>query len=231
MNKMRRTLCQSLGGLFGLIGLNACSQPRPKQIERVYTEEEKQRLYKFRGVEGGQWVLSSVHELRWIEIRNQDDRVIDAPAGVSPGSRSRFSLSSIPIRLKVIWREQDPNNPIYSGKRGEEWSGGKIIASFEIPVADRIPDALLDDLRRDPRGGLRIKIRLHREGVLLGWDIERRPGYDPKKRDSWGSPVYVGAVHSFFGGDFREADIFNGKVVRKGWYIHPKTGQRIETDF
>lgn len=179
---MRRTLCQSLGGLFGLIGLNACSQPRPKQIERVYTEEEKQRLYKFRGVEGGQWVLSSVHELRWIEIRNQDDRVIDAPAGVSPGSRSRFSLSSIPIRLKVIWREQDPNNPIYSGKRGEEWSGGKIIASFEIPVADRIPDALLDDLRRDPRGGLRIKIRLHREGVLLGWDIARVTTYPTRQR-------------------------------------------------
>ena len=35
----------------------------------------------------------------------------------------------------------------------------------------------------------------------------------------------------FFGGDFREAHIFNGQVIRKGWYIDPKTGQRIETDF
>ena len=234
MNKIRRTLCQSLGGLFGLIGLNACSQPRPKQIERVYTEEEQQRLYKFRGVEGGQWVLSSVHELTYIEIRDGEGRYIEASAALSAGGSSMSTINEIPIRLKVIWREKDPVHPILfrgSNSTTGVWSGGKIIASFEIPVADRIPDALLDDLRRDPRGGLRIKIRLHREGVLLGWDIERRPGYDPKKRDSWGSPVYVGAVHSFFGGDFREADIFNGKVVRKGWYIHPKTGQRIETDF
>jgi hypothetical protein len=33
------------------------------------------------------------------------------------------------------------------------------------------------------------------------------------------------------GGDFQEATVFNGKVLRKGWYIHPKTGQKIETDF
>jgi hypothetical protein len=32
-------------------------------------------------------------------------------------------------------------------------------------------------------------------------------------------------------GDFQEARIFNGQVIRKGWYIHPKTKQKIETDF
>ena len=108
---------------------------------------------------------------------------------------------------------------------------GQPIYAITIPVADRIPDDLLDDLRRDPKGTLRIKIRLHLEGVLLGWDIERRPGYDPKKRNVYGNPIFVSAVHSFAGGDFREAEIINGQAVRKGWYIHPKTGQRIETDF
>jgi len=33
------------------------------------------------------------------------------------------------------------------------------------------------------------------------------------------------------GGDFQEAYIYNGKVLRKGWYIHRKTGERIETDY
>lgn len=33
------------------------------------------------------------------------------------------------------------------------------------------------------------------------------------------------------GGDFREAKIYNGIAVRKGWYIHPRTGERIEADF
>ncbi|WP_236651285.1 hypothetical protein, partial [Aquabacterium fontiphilum] len=83
--------------------------------------------------------------------------------------------------------------------------GKELLLDVDIPVADRIPDELLDELRRGG-GGLRIKIRLHREGVLLGWDIERRPGFDPKKRDQWGSAVYVGPVHSFAGGDFREAE-------------------------
>ncbi len=69
------------------------------------------------------------------------------------------------------------------------------------------------------------------QGTLFGWDIERRPGFDSKKRDQWGEAVYVGPVHSFAGGDFREAQIFNGKPVRKGWYIDRRSGQRIETDY
>lgn len=107
----------------------------------------------------------------------------------------------------------------------------KNLGNYTVPVASRIPDALLDDLRRDPRGLFRLKIRLHEQGVLIGWDIERRPGFDLKKRDRFGEAVYVAPEHSFFGGDFREAKIINGKPVRKGWYIHPVTGQRIETDF
>jgi hypothetical protein len=148
----------------------------------------------------------------------------------------------------------------------EAWSGGKITGSFEIPVAERIPDELLDDLRRDPKGSLRIKVRLHRDGVLLGWDIERRPGYDRRKRDIYGEAAYVGPAWFKTGGDFKEARFLswvesaegtlvnapdrtsltggvppnlaargirlrNGYLWEPGWYIHPKTGQRIETDF
>jgi hypothetical protein len=67
--------------------------------------------------------------------------------------------------------------------------------------------------------------------VLLGWDISERPGFDPNARDQFGNQLHVRAVHSYAGGDFREAEIFNGQVVRKGWYIHPKTKQRVELDF
>jgi hypothetical protein len=195
------------------------------------SEADQARANRFHGVSGAEWVLSSVDELRWIEILNQDGRYVDAAAAAYPRSRSRFSINRIPVRLKITWREQDPNNPVYSGNRNESWSGGKITGSFEIPVADRIPDELLDDLRRDPKGSLRIKVRLHRDGVLLGWDIERMPGYDRKNRDPWGKPMVFSSVYSFVGGDFREAEIINGKPVRMGWYIHPKTGQRIETPY
>jgi hypothetical protein len=187
----------------------------------------------------------------------------------------------VPIRLKVNWREQDTNNPIHSGKRNERWSGGKITGNFEIPVADRIPDDLLDDLRRDPRGNLRIKIRLHREGVLLGWEIERRPnprGFTPNEMRE--QNIWLASAYSFVGGDFKEArpahyiwengafkdlpsalptplsagdkailekynlmlvegairtspptPANNRRVWEKGWYIHPRTNKRIETDY
>ncbi|NBD22239.1 hypothetical protein GTZ97_16410 [Aquabacterium fontiphilum] len=142
-----------------------------------------------------------------------------------------------------FWRPTGPYKyvdfKLYKGNTVKyHWSNGiktgvtgHLYGEWRVPVAERIPDDLLDDLRKNPGGGLRIKFRFHSDGVLLGWDIERRPGFDPKKRDRWGEIAYVGPVQSFAGGDFREAEIFNGKVMRKGWYIHPKTGQRIETDF
>lgn len=105
------------------------------------------------------------------------------------------------------------------------------LVDATVPVAERIPDDLLDNLRQEPRGELRLKLRLHQDGVLLGWDIERRPGFDPRRRDQFGVQVYVPPVHSFAGGDFREAQIVSGIAVRNGWYVDPRTGQKIETDF
>lgn len=231
MNNVRRKICQYALSAPWLNSISACAQPAKQPPQRIYSEEEKQRLHKFREIRGVEWYLSFVHEVNYVEVRDQDDQFIDAVSVGSPNTDRKKGMKGIPGYLKVTWRNDEPQNPISSGTRNQFWSGGKIVANFEIPVADRIPDNLLDDLRRDPKGTLRIKIRLHREGVLLGWDIQRRPGYDPQKRDQWGSAVYVGPVHSFAGGDFREAEIFNGKAVRKGWYIHPRTGQKIETDF
>ena len=129
---------------------------------------------------------------------------------------------SIPERARIVWRD--------SGEWGEDAQqmpvyAGKIIGDEVIEVGTRIPQALLDDLKRDPKGGLRLKFRMSQQGTLLGWDIDRRPGYVP------GRDMYVPAVYSHVGGDFREAQIENGKVVTKGWYIDKKTGEKIEIDF
>jgi hypothetical protein len=51
------------------------------------------------------------------------------------------------------------------------------------------------------------------------------------KRDQFGVLLTDAPVYEAVGGDFREAEIVNGIAVRKGWYIDPKTGQKIETDF
>jgi hypothetical protein len=224
MNKIRRTLCQSVGGFLGLLSLGACSQPAAQKPQQVYTEDEKQRLHKFREVDGFS-LRVDLYPKRPSSSRGLYCKIVDEHglhiAGGVGIETTRGGIPPVAINASLYdntdanWKDKQP----------------VLIGQWTVPVADRIPDDLLDDLRRDPRGNLRIKIRLHREGVLLGWDIERRPGYDPKKRDQWGNPIYVDPVYSFFGGDFREAEIFNGKAVRKGWYIHPRTKARIETDY
>lgn len=217
-------------------------------------------------------------------------------AGQKITNRGSFSVSGPPPeKLRVIWRDRyekiyDDSNMVVSA--------GKIIGEEVIEVASRIPQTLLDDLRRDPKGNLRIKIRLHPEGVLLGWDIERRPGFNVQKSREG---QYYPPAYSQTGGDFKEmriayyidakshcqecvafarnvkktpyvvySDDPNGYITmpsaddlqnqlpevlrkngyfltpigevyssygsgrqlrEKGWYIHPKTGQRFETDF
>lgn len=187
-------------------------------------------IRKFRGISGVTVVNDALNEKRFITITTDTGRSIEAPSGLGPKGKSRLSFSGdslpVPKTVRVKWREGVTSNT--TGV--DPWLGGTVVGDYTIEVAQRVPQELIDDLRRDPRGGLRIKFRLADDGVLFGWDIERRPGYDPKNGVTSVPPVY-----SFTGGDFQEARLIydtSGKVSRgKGWYIHPKTGQKIETDF
>lgn len=134
----------------------------------------------------------------------------------------------VPEQVRIVWRDSAQHGR--EQKNGSTYSG-KIIGDQTIEVGSRIPQDLINDLKRDSKGILRLKFRMSKEqGMLLGWDIERRPGYDPRIRDSSGEARYVAPVHSFVGGDFQEAKIYNGQVVRAGWYIDKKTGRKVETD-
>jgi len=142
-------------------------------------------------------------------------------------SQAKMILSQpVPERARILWRDSDK-----FASDGRAIYVGNILGDETIEVGSRIPRELIDDLKRDPRGNLRLKFRMSKDGTLFGWDIQRRPGYDPSLRDPQGRHIHFPAVHSFAGGDFREAEIYNGKVLRRGWYIHPKTGQRFETDY
>jgi len=294
MNKMRRTLCQSMGGLFGLIGLGACSQPGPQQPQQIYTEEEKQRLYKFRGVRGYDLTVDLIPKIEAPSRIIKCDIVDDKGAYFAGGMGIHTATGGLPpsaIHATLLDATASQRTRIPP----------ELIGQWTVSVAERIPDELLDELRRDPKGGLRIKIRLHREGVLLGWDIERRP-------NPWGHTykeivdhIFIPMAHSHTGGDFKEArpafytwdgdgfrglpanipafrddikykhpwryrefvsmpsaeDLGNvvpkewaeqglfitskadpccdnrvkGALYEKGWYIHPRTKERIETYF
>ena len=144
----------------------------------------------------------------------------EPPRGNFIGSyRAEFG---VPKFLRFEWRdkiEMEPDGALKRGLPDGSYYGGNILGNYTVPVASRIPDALLEDKRRNG-GGFRLKIRIHPDGPLIGWDLERGVGTGPD-----------GSKFHHAGGDFQEAYIYNGKVLRKGWFIHPKTGQRIETDY
>ena len=196
--------------------------------------------HRFRGIGGATLILDSMENHRFFTITTDSGRVIGEPTRLSREAVVHLSYSdkvfSIPNSVRFVWREGDvrfdrPRDD--NGRYGAvQRMGSTIVGDYTIPVAERIPNEVLDEIRANG-GGLRLKFRVHDKGVYLGWDIERRPGYKPGAMYDPARPGYIRhfpAEHHLAGGDFREARIFNGKPVRMGWYIDAN-GQRVETDF
>lgn len=220
----RRTLL-ALSAAF-LAGCRG-SAPRREQASRPPLSAEDDALKrKFRGIRGGQLRVDSLFIVHGLNIFDEHGWLFFAAARMTP-PRGNFIGSygaefGVPKLLRVEWRdriEMEPDGALKRGLPGDAFYGGTVLGDYTIPVASRIPDALLEEKRRNG-GGFRLKIRIHPDGPLIGWDLERGPGTAPD-----------GSKFHHAGGDFQEAYIYNGKVLRKGWYIHPKTGERIETDY
>lgn len=146
-------------------------------------------------------------EMAGVTITNDEGLRIFSSAGVALHKNSIRAVGSarVPRWVRVTWRE----NPkaIWGKDGGIEWDG-PIIGDYTIPVAERIPDEVLESLRKDPRGDLRIKFRLHPDGVYFGWDIERSPSYDPNKRAEYRKKnIYLPPGYEMTGGDFKEARV------------------------
>jgi hypothetical protein len=242
MSNRREILARlTLGGVaLVLAGCNRIAPSLQSEAEPVqaYSPEDQALVHKFRGVRGFELYMSGFggsrdDTIRAIGVDDKGQTVVESAFATGGNSKhAGFWHLTGPYKY-VDFKLYKGNTVKYHWDSNGIKTGvtGHLYGQWRVPVAERIPDDLLDDLRANPKGGLRIKFRFHPDGVLLGWDIQRRPGFDPKKRDKWGEAVYVAPVHSFAGGDFQEAEIVDGKVVRKGWYIHPKTKQRIEIDF
>jgi hypothetical protein len=108
-------------------------------------------------------------EMRGVAI--YDDRGVEiyGAAGVARKKRGIMALSSgrVPLTVRAVWR----TGAGWDDAR-KVWNEGVIAGDYTIPVAERIPDAVLNDIRAH-RGNLRLKFRLKPDGVLFGWDIER----------------------------------------------------------
>ena len=221
---VRRALLIAASGAF----LNACSfgaKRTAAEPAHPLSAEDEQLKRKFRGLQGGQLRVDSLFQVRGLNIFNENGYLFFAMAGITPPHRANSSYGAdfgVPKYLRFEWRdkiEMEPDGALKRGLPGGAYYGGNILGNYTVPVASRIPDALLEDKRRNG-GGFRLKIRIHPDGPLIGWDLERGVGTGPD-----------GSKFHHAGGDFQEAYIYNGKVLRMGWFIHPKTGQRIDTDY
>jgi hypothetical protein len=158
---------------------------------------------RFHGTGGvGELRLDAVNKKEGITFCNEYGTVIAAPGTLGPKSVSNSAYPGgergVPKTVRATWR----TGYFEQKAGGGGWDGGTIIADYTIPVADRIPDAVLDDIRKNG-GGLRIKLRLKDDGILLGWDVLRRkpiPGVD-YSRCKRHECVY-GLHYEMPGGDF-----------------------------
>ena len=137
----------------------------------------------------------------------------------SGGGTSAFAGAGLPKWVRVTWREGDFIQR-YDPITKSAWTGGKIIGDHTIEVASRIPQEVQKYASQGKGRAIYLQFRLHDEGVLLAWAVQEPP---PQGGGGW--------LYSMHGGDFKRPFVVYGVREPKGWYIHPKTGQRIETDF
>ena len=244
MNTYRRQILIA-GCVLPLAVSTACSpkaETGSSVDDRVLTPEEQKWKHKFRGIRGGQLVVDAFGEKRGVNIFSENGQRFFSSSSLGSGGATTHAYGAefgVPISLRATCRkevesgtpEEREKNAIRPTGPWGEYGGGIVVGDVTVPVAERIPDDILDYLRSGGGGGFRLKLRLADDTLLVGGDIESRPGYDPNNRDKDGTPYYVPAVHSHVGGDFDRALRQNNQLVHNGWYIDKKTGQKIETDF
>lgn len=213
-------------------GTLPAAPPAPLTESQARYLESRQRMLQRFGRPGFELVVDALAGQEFLGVEffpEHATHVFYASSAQTLRNQTKMILSQpVPERARILWRDTSERRFIEGvGSR----YAGNILGDETIEVGSRIPQELIDDLERDPRGNLRLKFRMSKDGTLFGWDIQRRPGYDPNLRDPQGRDIHFPAVHSFAGGDFREAEIVNGKVVRKGWYIERRTGRKVETDY
>jgi hypothetical protein len=167
MNFTKRKLMTAFASWPWLMG---CSQ-------MVSAQSGQDPLQRFRGI-GVVLVCDAVPDVRLLGVEFYDDRhaIIFNSSALSKRNRSIMALGGarVPLTVRVVWhdsskivgRKENPNLDTYDGN---------IIGDYTLPIAARIPDEVLQEIRAHG-GALRLKFRLKSDGVLFGWDIERHTG-------------------------------------------------------
>jgi hypothetical protein len=178
---MKRNLLKMLALLPWVAGCSVTGRPA------VPVEASQKR---FQGI-GLVLVVDAVPgaEMNGVVLYNDRGVEIYGTSRVARGRRDIWALSSarVPLTVRAEWGEGRQ----FGLSKTPSWYGGTILGDYTIPVAERIPDEVLNDIRAHG-GGLRLKFRLKPDGVLFGWDIERS------------APLGDVSIFEMPGGDFLE---------------------------
>ena len=130
---------------------------------------DKKLRERFHGMHGLVLRLDATSPKHGVTISNETGR-LSTPVTLDPENVGTqiYTNNAMPIpkTVSATWREGD-----FKRNEGGPWVGGTIIGDYTVPVAERIPDSILDYIRKNG-GALRVKIRLKDDGVLIGWDVE-----------------------------------------------------------
>ncbi len=204
----RRILFATAAGVL-LAGCRG-APPAPAQPltpEQARYLESRERMLKKFGRPGFELVVDAMEGQEFLGVEFFAEHAkykFYGAGGQRLETQGKMALSSPPPeRVRIVWRDSSEFVP-----DGRALYAGNIIGDELLEVGSRIPQDLIDELKRDPRGSLRLKFRMSEQGTLFGWDIERRPGLhsdEARKARAQGKDLYYPPGYSHTGGDFKEA--------------------------
>ncbi|WP_345794986.1 hypothetical protein AAG895_08110 [Thauera sp. JM12B12] len=234
MNHHRRRILKSLPALPALLTSCHSDQADPA----VANDLDGALRYKFRGIRGGEKRIDAFKEEAGVALYLESGLLFAAGVFNKGAKTSGYGGGSagdqlvVPKTLRLVRYSEDSRRR--GGIREPAYDGTPIL-DVTVPVAERIPDEVLDRIRKY-KGSLILKFRIHPKTLMVAWEVRNGRSY-PFKRDEWGN-AYTTDEDDMVGGDFCERRVQNriidGRSVlveSKGWYIDPETGQRIEADF
>jgi hypothetical protein len=188
--------------------------PKPPGYE-VVQEIRARMAKKFAGLGGAELSVGGIpgQAFYGVMFYREDTSIrfyMGGKVAMKSASTQGIEASSIPEIIRIIWH--DPESVIYVNDPWPRFTG-KVIGEDRIEVGSRIPQSVIDSIKKRG-GGLRLIFRMANEGTYFGWAIVRDPRGGLSSEEE--------------GGDVASAYYKEDRTLRKGWYIHRHTGIRHE---
>ena len=104
---------------------------------------------KFKGITAGELILDAVNKKEGVTFYNENGDVINATGTLGPKRVDKGAYPGgergVPKTVRATWRTGEFEQKAGGGG----WKGGTIIADYTVKVAERIPDEVLNYIRKN----------------------------------------------------------------------------------